>query len=51
MICQVPAYRASASLGSITAAGNLTAQRVQPLRKRDQLVLETVDDELPPHLA
>src|SRR5687768_11109379 len=45
MICQVPAYRLSAFLGAITAAGNLIAQRLQPLRKRDQLVLETVDSD------
>jgi hypothetical protein len=43
MICQVPADRASAFLGAITAACHLIARRLQPRRKRDQLVLETVD--------
>jgi hypothetical protein len=43
MICHGPADRASPSLGSIAVASQLIAQCLQPLRNRDQLVLDTVD--------
>src|SRR5215207_5843849 len=39
---QGPADRASPALGTISAS-HLIAQRLQPRRKRHQLVLETVD--------